>query len=83
MVELMRALGKTIICMDKEFIHGVMAENMKENIIWTKNMVMEYTSGQTEGGMKVIGRMVNNMARVNTFCQMVSLKLGFGKMEKE
>jgi hypothetical protein len=32
MGELMRALGKIIICMAKALIHGVMVVNMKESI---------------------------------------------------
>ena len=31
MAELIRATGLIIICMDKEFINGQMAENMKVN----------------------------------------------------
>ena len=57
MDEHMKAHGKTIICMDKEFIHGVMVGNTKENTTWTRNMAMEYTSGQMGEDMKDIGQM--------------------------
>ena len=67
----MKAHGKTIICMDKEFIHGVMVGNTKENTTWTRNMAMEYTSGQMGEDMKDIGQMENNMVKVNIFFLMV------------
>jgi hypothetical protein len=72
MVELMKVLGKTIICMVKEYIHGVMEESMKENIIWIKSTVTESTIGLMEGDMKDTGQTVNNMEKENIFYQMES-----------
>ena len=69
MVEHITVHGKTIICMAMEFIHGVMVENMKENIIWIKSMVLAFIFGLMEGGMKVIGRMENSMEVESTCCQ--------------
>lgn len=61
----MKDLGKIIICMDKAHTLGVMVGNMKENIIWIKNMVMVYTFGLMGAVMKDIGKMVNSMEKVN------------------
>jgi hypothetical protein len=72
MVELMKVLGKTIICMVKEYIHGVMEENMMENIIWIKSTVTECTIGLMEGDMKDTGQTVNSMEKENIFYQMES-----------
>ena len=63
MEELMKVPGKIIICMVRGYIHGVMVENMKENTIWIKNMVMVFTTGQMGGNMKVIGLMGSNMEK--------------------
>ena len=70
MVELTKALGKTIICTDKELIHGVMAGNTKVNILWIKNMGTAFISGLMEGDTKDIGQMVNKMAKGNISYQM-------------
>ena len=63
MEELMKVPGKIIICMVRGYIHGVMVENMKENTIWIKNMVMVFTTGQMGGNMKVIGLTGSNMEK--------------------
>ena len=49
--------------MGKEFIHGKMAENMKEIISMIKNMVMGYIYGQIRGNMKGIGNMESSMGK--------------------
>lgn len=77
------ALGKTITCMVKVPIHGVMAENIKVNITWIRNTDMECTIGQMEEDMKAIGLTVNSMVKENISYQMELLRLEFGKMAKE
>jgi hypothetical protein len=74
MAELMKALGKIIICMDKEFIHGVMVGNTKGSIIWTRNMAMESTTGLMVEDMKDTGLTVSNTEKENIFFQMELLK---------
>jgi hypothetical protein len=71
---LMKALGKTIICMAKESIPGAMEGSMMENIIWIKNMVLASIIGLMGVVMKVTGEMENNMGRASIFFQMGSLK---------
>ena len=66
MEECTKGTGTIIRCMAKGSTTGQMAENMKVTILWTKNMVLEYTNGQTVGYMKVIGKVACNMERVNT-----------------
>jgi len=46
--DLIMETDKTTRCMVKEFFVGLMAENMKVNIIMTKNKDMEYLNGQME-----------------------------------
>ena len=70
MEELMKGLGKIIICTAKGFTPGVMAGNMMESIIWIKSMDMEFITGQTVGDMKATGLMGSNMVKGNTFSQM-------------
>ena len=71
MAELMKVLGKIIICMVKALTHGVTVENMKVNIIWIKSTVMASTTGLMAGDMKVIGEMANSMVKENIYFQMV------------
>jgi hypothetical protein len=82
MAEHMKALGKIIICMDKEYTRGVTVVNMTASTIWTKSMVSECTFGQTADGMKGTGPTESNMARVNICSRMESLKLECGKTER-
>jgi len=53
--EVIEVIGKIIICMGKEFTHGLMAENMKENILMIKNMGMESTLIQMEEVKRTMG----------------------------
>jgi len=57
--------------MVKAPIHGVMVENMRVNIIWIKNMVMESTTGLMGGDTKDTGVMESSMVRENIFYRMV------------
>ena len=70
MEELMKDPGKIIICMAKESIHGLMEENMMGNIIWIRNMDMEFIIGLTEDDTRGIGVMESNMEKANIFCLM-------------
>ena len=49
--------------MVKEYLIGLMGDNMKVNIKKTKSMVMEFLFGQMGKFMKDIGRMGNKMER--------------------
>ena len=49
--------------MDREYIVGQMAENMKENISMIKNMVMVYIHIQMEDLIKDIGQTESNMEK--------------------
>ena len=44
---------------------------------------MECISGLMVEDMRGSGKMASSMARANTFCQIIQLKLVFGKMERE
>lgn len=48
-------IGFRTKCMDPESSRGPMGENMKENIMMTKNKVMEFSLGQMEDNTMVIG----------------------------
>ena len=65
MVEHIQDNGKIIICTEKEFIHGLMVVDMKDNMKWIKSMDMEFTSGQMAEYMKEAGLMENNMVKEN------------------
>lgn len=47
-IDVMKANGKTIKCMDKEFSLGLTEENMKEIISMTRNKAMVCLHGQME-----------------------------------
>jgi hypothetical protein len=64
--------------MEKEFTHGRMEGNMKEIIKMTKKKGLVSMYGLTEEGMKVVGKMVNNMEKENTSYQMEMLNTDFG-----
>lgn len=49
--------------MAEESIPSKMVRNMMGNINMTKNMDLEFLIGQTVNNFKVIGLMVNKMAR--------------------
>lgn len=48
-------IGSIIKCMEQVFLHGLMAENTKVNILMTKNKVMVCLLGQMEDNMMDIG----------------------------
>lgn len=59
----MRGLGRTINCMGKVSIHGLMAESTMVFMWKTRNKGLALTSGLMAVSMKDIGIMVNNMER--------------------
>lgn len=67
--------------MEREFILGKMAGNMKENTKMIKNMAMVFILGLMAENMKANGRMANNMEKENTYFWMVPSKWEYGKME--
>lgn len=79
----MKDLGKTIICMVREFTHGVMGGGMMENTTWIKSMDMECITGLMAGDMKDFGLMVSNTVKENTFYLTELLKLECGMMARE
>jgi hypothetical protein len=75
--------GKITTCMEREFTHGLTAEDMKVNTKWIKSMDTVFIIGQTEEFTKEIGSMVNNTGKGNIFYRMERLRLENGKMGKE
>ena len=63
------SFSKTIFT-DKESIHGLMVDVIKDNMKWIKSTAMEFTNGPMAEFMKVTGIMVNSMAKENIFCKM-------------
>ena len=57
----MKENGKIIIWKALEYIYGMMAESMRDNIEMTKNMDLEYILGLMVVVMKDIGIKENNM----------------------
>jgi hypothetical protein len=70
MVGNLKATGKQIICMEKEYILGKTVEDMKVNILMIKSKGSVYINGQMVGDMQVSGKTVNNMEKGNMFYQM-------------
>lgn len=59
-----KGIGKIIKWMEMVCSHGLMAENMKENIAMIKNKVKEYFRGLIKDSIKEIGKMGNSMGKV-------------------
>jgi hypothetical protein len=55
--------GKKEICMDKVYLAGLMAEDMKVNINRIKKMGSGFILGKMEGNMLDNGKTVNNMVK--------------------
>jgi len=55
--------GKTIKCMAKEFLHGLMEEYMMEITKMERNRVLEHMSGRKKKSIRVIGRMAGSMEK--------------------
>lgn len=63
MVVYMKAHGKIINCMVKDFTHGVTAGDMKDFMLKIKNKVMVHTNGLMAASTKGTGTMANNMEK--------------------
>ena len=61
MADSMKASGWTTTCMALVFIHGKMAEFMKENIRTIRNMDLAFTPGLTADATVAIGEEANSM----------------------
>jgi len=66
MVDHMKAIGKRTICTVKDFMHGKMAENMKETTKKIKKMDLALTLGQMDASTLANGKEVDNMAGEDT-----------------
>jgi hypothetical protein len=55
--------GKKEICMDKEYLVGLMAEDTKVNIYRIKNTDLVYILGKMEDSMLDNGKMANSMVK--------------------
>jgi hypothetical protein len=75
-----KGIGRTIICMGKVCINGLMEESMRANILTIKSRfiktiykfrVLENIAGQTNDITKEIGKMANSMAKADMPWRMV------------
>lgn len=78
----MKENGKTITCMAKEFILGLMVENMRGTMLMIKSMDSEYIGGLTVVNMLAFGKKASSMARAITHSQMVNKGKESGKKER-
>ena len=60
MENLTPASGRTITCLDKEFLCGLMAGGTKVNMYLTKRKVSEFTHGRTTDNTQASGKTVSN-----------------------
>ena len=60
------------------YIFGEMEENIKDNILWTRNKGMEFMCGLMENRMMDIGIMGNSMVKENIFQKMGHIEKGYG-----
>ena len=74
MVDSISENGKTTTCMVRVCTPGPTAEDMKVNMKWIKNMVLESITGLITEYMRAIGSMENNTAEANTFFKTALLK---------
>ena len=69
--------------MEKVFIHGLMVEDTRENMRMIKSTDMDHIIGLMANAMKDIGKMENNMVKLDLLIQKVKVSMVYGKMEKE
>lgn len=79
----MKANGKIIKCMVKEYSDDPTKENMKENIFKIRNMVEEYLNGQMVRNTMGNEEMGNSMEKVGCKFLIKSVRKAFGKTVKE
>ena len=63
MAEYMKDIGNKIICMVKDFTNGLMVASMKEIILKTRRMDLEFILIQMAELTKVNGKTENNMEK--------------------
>lgn len=71
MVDSISECGKIIKCMEPEFSHGQMEENIKVNIFSIKNKGKDFSHGLMEDHTMVNGKTVNNREKVYIKIKMV------------
>ncbi len=69
-IEIIKAIGNIIVCMEKEKLHGLMEGVIKDNINMIKSMVLVHFSGRMAENILDIGKMENNMGEDNIIFQM-------------
>ena len=62
-------------------IHGLMEENIMENINMIKNMAKEYIYGLMESNIMEVGLMVFSMEKLFLQIQLEKVEEAYGKME--
>jgi len=77
------AIGLIIKCMDVAYLHGLMEELTKVNILMTKSKVSEYLYGLTAEDMRVSGSMGSSMDKESTLLAKMKRKEENGEMVKE
>jgi len=83
MVGLTPANGTKINYTIEEFIRGLMAEFMKVNITWIRNMVSVSIDGLMVSATLVNGATVNNTEKVNSQMPRERVESVFGRTERE
>jgi hypothetical protein len=78
-----KAIGKTITCMVREFINGLMVESMKENMLMIKNMAMVFILIRMVVLIGENGLMASNMGKGYLLLLRDQRKKGFGMKAKE
>lgn len=81
--EFIKENGEITSFMEKVFIHGLMVEDTRENMRMIKSTDMDHIIGLMANAMKDIGKMGNNMVKLDLLIQKVKVSMVYGKMEKE
>jgi hypothetical protein len=81
--EFIKENGEITSFMEKVFIHGLMVEDTRENMRMIKSTDMDHIIGLMANAMKDIGKMENNMVKLDLLIQKVKVSMVYGKMEKE
>jgi hypothetical protein len=79
----LKGTGKITKWKVEEFSHGLIIEDMKENILMIRKKEMEYFIGPMAESTKENGKMENSMDKENTHQLLVKRKEGSGLKERE
>ena len=63
MVESIKGTGLITLCMEKEFIAGLMVEYIKDNTMLIESTDSAHIHGRTVENTQAVGKMENSMAR--------------------